>query len=219
MRLSVFTKLFLIHIIFIIIPIIIVGFLIVSSYEQIVNNLFQGEDRIIYSFITQALYSTLTEIKIQIIITIILVIFLSLVGGILINKIITGRLRKIVKATEEISQGNFDFKIKTKTKDEIGSLAENFNAMAEELKSNKKELEKARQDLERKVNQRTLELKKAINNREIAINNRTKELQDKIKELETIHRLSVGRELKMMELKKEIKLLKNKKPTKTKGKK
>jgi len=40
------------------------------------------------------------------------------------------------------------------------------------------------------------------------VTERTKELQGKIKELEKINRLTVGRELKMIELKKEIKTLK-----------
>jgi len=40
------------------------------------------------------------------------------------------------------------------------------------------------------------------------VTEKTKELQGKIKELEKINRLTVGRELKMIELKKEIKTLK-----------
>ena len=40
------------------------------------------------------------------------------------------------------------------------------------------------------------------------VEERTKELQDKVKELEKINRLTVGRELKMIELKKEIRRLK-----------
>jgi len=43
------------------------------------------------------------------------------------------------------------------------------------------------------------------------VKERTKELQEKVEELERFHRLAVGRELKMIELKKEIEKLKKKK--------
>jgi nitrogen-specific signal transduction histidine kinase len=45
---------------------------------------------------------------------------------------------------------------------------------------------------------------------EIEVAKRTKELSDKIKELETLNKTMVGRELKMVELKKEIEELKKK---------
>ena len=44
--------------------------------------------------------------------------------------------------------------------------------------------------------------------REEIIKERTRELQKKVKELEKFHKLAVGRELKMVELKKEISKLK-----------
>jgi len=43
-------------------------------------------------------------------------------------------IRKIQKGAKVIGKGNFDFKIKVKTNDEIEELAENFNEMAEDLK-------------------------------------------------------------------------------------
>jgi len=45
-------------------------------------------------------------------------------------------------------------------------------------------------------------------NLEKKVKERTKELQEKVEELEKFHKLTVGRELKMIELKKEIKKLK-----------
>ena len=52
------------------------------------------------------------------------------------------------------------------------------------------------------------ELKKLQEEMEAKIEERTKKLQEKIEELEKINRLTVGRELKMIELKKEIQKLK-----------
>lgn len=54
------------------------------------------------------------------------------------------------------------------------------------------------------------ELKKLQEEMEAKIEERTKELREKIEELENINRLIVGRELKMIELKKEIESLKEK---------
>ena len=53
------------------------------------------------------------------------------------------------------------------------------------------------------------EIKKFQESLEEQVKERTKELQDKIRELEKFNRLAVGRELKMIELKKEIERLKN----------
>ncbi|PJA84672.1 MAG: hypothetical protein CO145_00765, partial [Candidatus Nealsonbacteria bacterium CG_4_9_14_3_um_filter_37_13] len=52
------------------------------------------------------------------------------------------------------------------------------------------------------------ELKELAERREEIIAERTKELRERIEELEKFHRLTVGRELKMVELKEEIKKLK-----------
>jgi len=61
--------------------------------------------------------------------------------------------------------------------------------------------------LEIKVSSKTKELEELVKNMDSTIKNKTKELRDRIDELERVHRLSVGRELKMIELKKEIQAL------------
>lgn len=62
----------------------------------------------------------------------------------------------------------------------------------------------SRQDLENKIQERTKELENLKNNLTIIVDNKTGQLQDKIQEMEKFQELTIGRELKMIELKKEI---------------
>jgi PAS domain S-box-containing protein len=66
------------------------------------------------------------------------------------------------------------------------------------------ELKKLQNELEKKVEERTKELQEKV----IELENVKKELERRIVELERFQKITVGRELKMIELKKEIKRLK-----------
>lgn len=70
------------------------------------------------------------------------------------------------------------------------------------------ELEEAKNILEIRVKARTKELEELTQGLDEQVKERTKELQKRIDELEKFHKLTVGRELKMIELKKEIEKLK-----------
>ncbi len=65
---------------------------------------------------------------------------------------------RLVHATREIAQGNFDADVPIDTGDEIGILAKSFSEMGQELKSSRQLLEKYNAELEEKVKVRTQEL-------------------------------------------------------------
>ena len=66
------------------------------------------------------------------------------------------------------------------------------------------ELEQARQALESQVNTRTAELRAARDNLEQTVQQRTQELQEKLAEVETLNRVTLGREERVIALKQEV---------------
>lgn len=132
-----------------------------------------------------------------------------IVAFFLANRVVSP-VEKIQKAFLEMGRGNLAYRVKVETGDEIEDLAEGLNQMAERLGKALTDLEEAKTTLEIKVEARTKELKELTDQQEEIIKQRTKEIKERMEELERFHRLAVGRELKMMELKEEIKKLKNK---------
>ena len=79
-----------------------------------------------------------------------------------------------------------------------------------ELIEKRRETEEAREVLEIKVKARTKELEDLTQNLEKKVKERTQELQKRVEQLEKFSTLTVGRELKMLDLKKRIKELEEK---------
>jgi len=78
------------------------------------------------------------------------------------------------------------------------------------LRKTKQALEESRSTLKVRVKARTKELQEFTNSLEQQIKEKTKELQKRVEELEKFQKFAVGRELKMVELKKEVKKSKEK---------
>jgi class 3 adenylate cyclase/predicted regulator of amino acid metabolism with ACT domain len=70
--------------------------------------------------------------------TIILIGLTSLVIGLLVVWLLTNRIvfpvRLLVRGTQEIAAGNYDYKVDNDSKDEVGELSRAFNTMAEGLR-------------------------------------------------------------------------------------
>jgi len=74
--------------------------------------------------------------------SVILVLSVLSVTGVLIYTLIRIPVRKLTEGTRAIAKGNLDHIIPLRRKDEIGELADSFNAMTLELKKARKELER-----------------------------------------------------------------------------
>ncbi len=113
-----------------------------------------------------------------VLIFVVIALVLSIGIGYFIVYSISNRIAKLKAAIAQIGAGKLDTQIAVNSNDEIGDLASSFNEMAEHLESTTTSIEKLQQAEEK--------------------------LQKTVKELEQFNNLAVGRELQMIELKKEI---------------
>ncbi len=68
--------------------------------------------------------------------------------GFYLAKSITVPLQKLAEGTQEIAQGNLDFKIHVRAQDELGAVVNSFNKMTEDLRVSKTQLEEANRSLQ-----------------------------------------------------------------------
>ena len=165
--------------------------------------------------------SLIMTIGIELFIFVAVILFGILLISFTLGKYITKPLTKLSLAAKEIASGNLEIKTEIKSGDEFEELSRTFNEMIKSLKKSREAAEVARTSLEIKVKARTKELEELTLSLEEQVKARTKELekgkeelQKRVEELERFHRLTVGRERRMIELKKEIDDLKKQLKTK-----
>lgn len=144
-----------------------------------------------------------------ILITLVTLIFIFIVS-IFFSQLIVNPIKKLQGGVEIIRRGKLAYRVDIRTNDEIEELGKAFNRMAEELSRYHSALEESKIVLQIKVKARTRELEELTKSLEGKVKARTGELEKKLSQLEKFHKLTVGRELKMMELKKEMERLKRK---------
>jgi len=89
---------------------------------------------------------------------------ISLLGAavaILFVRRIVQPLRRLLRGTERIAQGDLEYRVSVPPGDEIGELAESFNRMTADLGRARSELEAYSTELENKVRERTRRLEEA----------------------------------------------------------
>lgn len=73
---------------------------------------------------------------------------------------ITVPIRKMLDATHQIAQGDFEVSIPISTHDELAILSDSFNSMTVDLKTSREQIQEYSRDLEKKVADRTAQLEK-----------------------------------------------------------
>ncbi|MCF7845168.1 MAG: HAMP domain-containing protein [Candidatus Pacebacteria bacterium] len=134
--------------------------------------------------------------------------FLATMGGFFILFLLSETLTKplfiLKEGVDIIGRGNLNHRVEIKTQNEIEELAQSFNKMVENLQQSQAATEKTKEMLEVKVKERTKELQELTGSLEEKVSKKTEELQKRVNELEKFYKITVGRELKMIELKKKI---------------
>jgi len=99
--------------------------------------------------------SEIMSVPIALILLLIIIFLASSIVYYFITKFLSWRLTlsisKLSQGVKEIGQGNWDYRLTIKDKDEIGELSDAFNKMAKEIK-------KSRAEVDRKVEQQTKEI-------------------------------------------------------------
>ncbi len=119
-------------------------------------------------------------------------------------------IKRMSESYTKVGKGDLNVRMDSGGPREIKKLADSFNDMMDDISKYQLQLEGSKNILEEEIKKRTEDLRKANENLEEGIKERTEELQIKINELEKFHRLTTGRELRILELKKEIDGLKKK---------
>jgi len=113
-----------------------------------------GEDLYILrtSMYLNQIYLLFKSLRIKLIYIIGFMLFFSLLIALLISKSITNPIESLVKVTQKISQGDFDFYIHLKNKDELSILANSINLMSEKIKKLLSHIQIEKEKLEKIVN-------------------------------------------------------------------
>ncbi len=143
-------KLFFTLVVIGILPMLIFTFLTVTGYQNIINkqNKYISDNQELINE-TELNYQ---NIKIQTILIFALLSIFILFFSIVITRKFLYPIKSLMKGTEELKKGKFDYKIKLNSKDEFKSLAESFNEMAKQLNLKINELSRERKKSEEEKN-------------------------------------------------------------------
>ncbi len=89
---------------------------------------------------------------------ILLFLLISIGLSLLATRHFTGSLSTLSKGAETITRGNYNYRVKIETRDELEKLANQFNLMAKSLGEHETEIQQYKTHLEEMVNSRTEEL-------------------------------------------------------------
>jgi HAMP domain-containing protein len=142
----------------------------------------------------------LLQIYGSIALTLLIIAAIWITSIVITKKYISRPLLKLQQAASLIARGDLDAFVEKNSRDEIGALGQHLDAMRASIKQLFEDLNASREKLEEYS--RTLEQKVEVRTQEQASS--LQELKRTVEELEQFSKLAIGREIKMIQLKKEI---------------
>ncbi|MCB4792814.1 MAG: PAS domain S-box protein [Elusimicrobia bacterium] len=85
--------------------------------------------------------------KIMLIVSLAIILFVIVAVTLIVNTYINSPIKNLISATKIIAQGNLDYEVKSRSKDELGILSNFFNKMTKDLKKSKEALEERAREL------------------------------------------------------------------------
>ena len=206
-RVSIFWKILGLVLGTVLVSNLILAYIVYRGYETIIS---EARPYLPQDILQQSVIN-LSNSWIIVFSTIVFILGVSTLLAILVTRGILLPLFNLLEVVSQVKKGNLEVQAKINTNDEIQDLAEQINEMIFHLKVAKDILEEEKNVLEIRVRARTRELQELAQqleqlNKELEekVKERTRELQKRVEELEKFHKLTVGRELKMREMKQKI---------------
>jgi len=154
-----------------------------SRVETISESIFSpsgnvlGHVSVLYSL--DGVYARSSANRRAILLVTLLIVTANSVAMGLVSRQIAQPLRSLTKAAQKISGGDFELRLESKTRDEVGELTESFNVMTAYLVESRRLIEHNTGQLESLVHERTLELSRK--NEELLLQSRRAEEASRLK--------------------------------------
>ncbi len=158
-RIPFFVKLLFLFIFLAVIPIAISSLLMFTSFKEIIDLYIYRP--LLWNLKTsrEAFLMALTHVQIQALFLMILTGLLVFLASVIVSRAIAESLRSVSKGMGRVSGGDFSFKLRQESNDEIGDVIKYFNEMSGEIKRSREIMEKWNRELEIKVAERTEDLR------------------------------------------------------------
>ncbi len=158
-RIPFFVKLLFLFVLLAVFPITISSLLMFISFKEIID--IYVYKPLLWNLKTsrEAFLLALDHVQVQAMFLMLLTGLLVFVASVLASRAIAGSLRSIAAGMERVSRGDFSFRIRRESNDEIGDVIDYFNEMSEEIKRSREIMQNWNRELETKVAERTDDLR------------------------------------------------------------